>query len=171
MIPSVGVILAAGALLGAFVLGYRVGTAAEHSARVAEVSTLRADANAHLAAAVEHTRQVEGAIIQTQSERLHEAQTQASAARADHDRAVLAGNSLQQRVTALAARCRPADPVAAVGSPGPAASAPGDLLAYVQRRTDAAAQGIAEFADAARTAGELCALNYEAARRALSGGP
>lgn len=70
--------------------------------------------------------------------------------------AVAAGDRLRDRLTELAACAdRGASPPAVAG-PGPTAGAPADLLADVQRRLDEAANGIAQYADAASIAGAAC---------------
>jgi hypothetical protein len=75
---------------------------------------------------------------------------------ADADAARSAADRLRLRVRALAARCS-----AAAADPGAPASAPGDLLADVQRRIDAAAGVLAEHADRSRLAGLACERSYE----------
>jgi len=74
-------------------------------------------------------------------------------------------DGLRDAVHAVAAQCSgaPADPGAA--GAGPAASAPGDLLAYVHRRLDEAAAGIAAHADDAADAGRSCERAYDAVRQ------
>lgn len=85
-------------------------------------------------------------------------------ARADAAAAADAGQRLRDRLAAVASACRPAPSHPAAAAPGPAASAPADMLAYVQRRLDAAADGIAGHADAAATAGRACERSYDALR-------
>lgn len=73
-----------------------------------------------------------------------------------------AAGRLRQRIATLAAACRqPAGNPAAV-APGPAASAPADLLPELFGRMDAAARLIAAYADAASISGEQCAADYSA---------
>ncbi|WP_168735169.1 DUF2514 family protein [Pseudothauera rhizosphaerae] len=88
--------------------------------------------------------------------------TELDAARADAVAAAAAGERLRQRLAAITAGCRGAgsDPGATAG--GPAASSAADLLADVQRRLDAAADGIARHADAAEAAGRACERAYDA---------
>lgn len=91
-----------------------------------------------------------------------ESQRFAARARADADVRRVADVGLQHAVATVAARCgAPAgDPAAAVISP--AASAPGDLLAYVQRRMGQAAGEVVEYADQLRAASGECAARYGA---------
>lgn len=74
--------------------------------------------------------------------------------------AVTAGRKLQLRLSALETQACGADPAAAPG--GPAASTPADLRAYVQRRLDEAADGIAGYAGGAAAAGRACERSYDA---------
>jgi hypothetical protein len=100
------------------------------------------------------------ALEKTKQESLRVALAQTQAAEADAATARTAGEQLRRALTAArAARC------AASSDPGPgAASAPGpaapDLLANVQLRLDEAADGVARYADALRTSGELCVAQY-----------
>ena len=82
------------------------------------------------------------------------------AAEADAGRARSAADRLRQRATQLATSCTASNPATA-GS-GPTTDAPGDLLAYMQRRIDEAAGGIGQYADGARIAGQLCQRSYDA---------
>jgi len=84
-------------------------------------------------------------------------QAHADSGTADH-----AAAGLRERTVATAARCHsaPTDPTPA--EPGPPASAPGDLLADVQRRLDEAAGELAAYADSARIAGTACERSYDA---------
>lgn len=93
---------------------------------------------------------------------IDEAENQTARARADAVAADRARGSLQQRFAAVAARCSSARADPAPASPGPPASAPGDLLADVLGRIDAAAGELAAYADASRTAGLACVRSYEA---------
>jgi FtsZ-interacting cell division protein ZipA len=82
---------------------------------------------------------------QDREDRAHAERRMAEAAAAAN-----AGQRLQQRFAAVAAQCT------APANVSPAASAPGNLLADVQRRMGEAAGRIAEFADAAADAAESC---------------
>jgi hypothetical protein len=77
--------------------------------------------------------------------------------------AVNAGRKLQLRLAALENRGCAADTGAASGSA--AASAPADLRAYVQRRLDEAADGIAGYAGVAAAAGRACEASYDALKK------
>lgn len=71
-----------------------------------------------------------------------------------------AGRELRDKLAALEARSCSGDPVPA--GAGQAASSPADLRAYVSRRLDEAAEGIAGFAERAAIAGQLCVESYQA---------
>jgi predicted phage gp36 major capsid-like protein len=76
-----------------------------------------------------------------------------------------AGGRLHDRAAALAAACRgPARNPAAVAG-GPAASAPGDVLANMLGRLDEAGRIVARYADSASISGEQCAADYQALRK------
>lgn len=85
-------------------------------------------------------------------------------ARADAAAAADAGQRLRDRAAAIAAACRGPARHTAAAPPGPSASSPGDMLAFVQRRLDEAAGEIAGFADRAREAGRACEVSYDAVR-------
>lgn len=76
-----------------------------------------------------------------------------------------AGDRLQLRADQLrtAAGQAPRDPGAQPA--GPTASEAADLLAVLFKRIDARAGEIAEFADRASAAGELCVRDYDALKR------
>lgn len=95
-----------------------------------------------------------------QQEIAHEADKFNEKARTARAAADAAAVSLRDRFTAVASGCgRPtSDSTAAPASP--AASSPGDLLAYVQRRIDDAAGELAGYADAAAGAGLACQRAY-----------
>ena len=81
---------------------------------------------------------------------------------ADARRADAAAVGLRQRAQQLAAAARcPTSDLALAGS-GPAASAPGDLLADMLSRLDEAAGAVGRYADDARLAGQLCERAYDA---------
>lgn len=82
-----------------------------------------------------------------------------------------AGGRLRDRAATVAAACRrPAADPAAVAA-GPAASSPGDLLADVLGRLDAAGRLVAAYADAAAVNGEQCAADYQTLRSAPKENP
>lgn len=84
------------------------------------------------------------------------------AVEADARRADAAAGSLRERARQLAAasRCPATDSAAAAG--GPAAAAPGDLLADLLERVDEAAGQVGRYADQARLAGATCERAYRA---------
>jgi hypothetical protein len=133
-------------------------TRARHAEQVADLE--RASREAALAARTEERRRT--AEVQKAADEAHDALARA---RADAAAATDAGQRLRDRVAALAATCdRTAGDAGSAGS-GPAAVATADLLAIVQRRLDAAADGIAAHADAARAAGLACQRSYDALTR------
>ena len=108
----------------------------------------------------------------------HEVQDEnARLARMARDRAALdaasagaAGQRLRERASTLAACSGPAGNPAAVAA-GPAASAPGDVLADMLGRLESAGRIVAEFADAAAINGEQCAADYQALRKGPAKAP
>lgn len=96
--------------------------------------------------------------LKTVQEAADAAHLQAQANRAAADRARRAADELRERVAALQANGRAADPAAA--GKCEAAWQAVDLLADVFRRSDARAGELAAYADAARTAGEACERAY-----------
>lgn len=114
--------------------------------------------------ATAEAREEEQRRVAAHQEIAHVAELSRTRADADRRAADAAGQRLQQRVAATAARCDAASNPA-VASPGPAASAPGDLLAEVQRRIDDAAGELADAADRARIAGLSCERAYDALTR------
>jgi hypothetical protein len=106
-----------------------------------------------------------------QQEALDAAEQKAVQARADAARASDAAGRLQQRVAALVAQAGRAAANPATAGVGPATSTAIDLLADVQRRIDEAAGQLADYADRARSAGELCQASYNALTPAEYGVP
>lgn len=132
---------------------------ADHARQVAEQHA------AH-AAALDAVRAREADIAERVERIAHDAQAAAVAVAADARRADAAGRGLRDAVAAVAANCpRVAAPAGAAAS-SPAAGAPGDLLAELQRRLDDAAGELAAHADRARAAGLACERAYDA----VSGG-
>lgn len=76
-----------------------------------------------------------------------------------------ASERLSKRFAALARASGSASGRAAAAGPGPAASSPADLLAYVQRRISEAAGGVGKFADDANIAGDACVSSYQTLRK------
>lgn len=82
------------------------------------------------------------------------------AAQADATRARSALDGLRKHADQLASSCAASDPgIAPSGTP---TGAPGDLLADMLARVGAAAVELAEHADRARIAGQLCERAYDA---------
>lgn len=117
----------------------------------------RKQAAGEAAARQTETARVEaiGAIATDAQNRIETANRDAAAA---HNLAV----SLRQRADALARRCAPGNPSAP--APSPASPSPGDLLADVLGRADAASGELAAYADRARAAGSACEQAYDALR-------
>ncbi len=118
----------------------KTAAAAERAASAAEVA---AETNRRLAA------------IQKEADH---ATTQALAARADADAARTAEQRLRARLAAVQARARTADSAVASGS-APAGQAT-DVLADVLGQCIGRVRSLAEYADAARIAGEACERSY-----------
>ena len=112
--------------------------------------------------AVAAARTEEGRRFAALWETLNETKAALDRAQADAAGAVDAGVSLRRRIAALTAGCRASASDPAPAGSGPSADTPADLLADVQRRLDAAADGIAQHADAARIAGRTCERAYDA---------
>lgn len=93
-------------------------------------------------------------------ELLNDAWKKAEAEAAARTRALAAGDKLRAQLAALDARRCAGDSAAAPG--GAAASAAGDLQAYVRRRLDEATDGVAGYAGQAAGAGALCEKSYDA---------
>ena len=83
----------------------------------------------------------------------------------DADAAGAAGDLLRDRAAALAAGCRGPSRGAAAVTASAAASSPGDVLADMLGRLDAAGRIVARFADSASISGEQCAADYQALRK------
>lgn len=127
----------------------------------------RSELAAYRAAVAQQVREAEMATRAEEQRRtlkIQEAQDAEHLARksaeADARRARTAAERLRDHAAQLAARCSPGNPAPAASSP--AASAPGDLLADMQRRIDDAAGSLAEYADQARIAGQLCERAHDA---------
>ena len=116
-------------------------------------------------AASEANRSIEQQRAQAVQEANHNAELAQDIARVAAVRAASAGDGLRVRTVAVAAACdRPAvNPGAA--PIGPPASAPGDLLADVQRRIEDAAGRLAAVADERGAAGAACVSAYDSLTR------
>lgn len=127
----------------------------------ADFATYQAAVEQQARKASEAARAAEAQIHVTQEGAIHAANLATSAAQADAVDARSAADRLRQRARALAATNCPAGDTAAAAS-GPAASAPGDLLADMLERLDGAMGVIGEYADRARIAGQACERSYDA---------
>lgn len=159
--------LLGGMFLAGHVGGEKVGYARGHAEAIAVQARWNAELAAESAAAASAAmaNQAETARrITAQQEASNEAQRLEARSRAADVTRAAADASLQQRVAAVAARCSPAASDSAAASVSPAASSPGDLLAYVQRRMGEAAATVVRFADDSSIAGAECSGRYDALR-------
>ena len=121
------------------------------------------------AIASEREQAMHAALVETsrrltaQQEAARAAANQARQARADAADAAGAAERLRQRAAELAVSAGACDPAAAAG--GPAASAPGLVLADMLGRLEARGRDAAAALDAAATAGAACERSYEALTR------
>lgn len=109
------------------------------------------------ASAAEVAAETQRRLTAIQKEADH-ATTQALAARADADAARDAEQRLRARLAAVQARARAADPAATSGSAPTGQAA--DVLADVLGQCIGRVRSLAEYADAARIAGEACERSY-----------
>lgn len=93
----------------------------------------------------------------------NDANIKAARASAAAASSVAAGQRLRNELATLDKRA--CDGSSAAASPGSAASSPADLRAYVSRRLDEAADGIAGFAESAIGASQTCFESYSAVRK------
>lgn len=114
-------------------------------------------------AALEAARREDNRRIASLVENLNAASAQLDRALADRDRAAAASSSLQQRAETVAASCVARD--ASAPGAGPAAPAPGHLLADVLGRIDRAAGDLAAYADRLAVASRACERQYDALGR------
>lgn len=98
--------------------------------------------------------------LTTQKEIAENAVQERDAARAAANAAALSGERLRQQVRNLTLSLAASG--ARTPESGAAAVASADLLAYVQRRLDESADGIARYADEASIAGRACEASYDA---------
>lgn len=97
--------------------------------------------------------------LEAQKRSVDEARTKAQALAADAARLRTAEQQLRARLAAIAANPGAVDSTAASG--GEAAGETVTVLANMLSRCVARARELAEYADAARTAGETCEASYE----------
>jgi hypothetical protein len=155
-----GIALAAAVLTGIQTLRL------EHAeTRLAKEKTARAEEHAAaadaLSVAVLKARTDERVKAALQKEKIDEALVDADRARASAAAAAGSAERLRQRAEALARSCAAGGGASAVAG-GPAASSPGDVLADMQRRLEAAGRELARYADDARIAGRACEGSYDA---------
>lgn len=148
--------IAAAVVVGAFAAGHHGGFkagSAQVQARWDDETKVRSETAIKK---LESNRIADRENEDTQQENLNEARRLLNRVVDAGPAAAAVGNGLRVRFASVASTCdRGAGSEAS--SPGSqAASSPGDLLAYVQRRLDEAADRTAEFADAAAIAGQVC---------------
>lgn len=93
---------------------------------------------------------------------IHDTEQQLKKARADAAFAADAGARLRRTIAALTTSCRSGTNDSAATTASDSTDSTNNLLANVQRRLDEAADGIAQFADTAYTAGIACQQSYDA---------
>lgn len=156
-------ILSALLALAALVAGWqwyeaRIALAEEKAAHQKTIS----DHALALADGIEQARQADLKTINDQREALNAAQTKTDALRIDRDRAAASSRSLRDLLAAERARASAtaADPQAAEGCRATARTA--SVLADLLERVSEERRELAEYADRARIAGQLCQRSYEA---------
>lgn len=100
--------------------------------------------------------------VATQGDIANESQRFTTRALADAGDRRTADERLRGATAAVAARCSAGAPDPAAVAVSAPASAPGDLLADVQRRLGEAAGRVGEYADSAHGAGQQCQADYDA---------
>lgn len=118
----------------------------------------KAAAETERAASAAEVAEEEARRLRTVQEAANAATLQAQRDRAAADRARDSEQRLRARIAAIQAGARPADPAASGG--GPATAEAADVLADVLRQCIGRVRSLAEYADAARTAGEACERSY-----------
>ena len=135
---------------------------ASHADTAQKFATYRADQAAVALRESQTYRAREARMNFDTTKAIDHANLQAAAAIDAAAGAATAAAGLRQRAQVLARACRGAAPgVAAAADPGPPAPAPGDLLADMLERVDAAAGELAVFAESASIAGTLCQRSRE----------
>jgi hypothetical protein len=114
------------------------------------------------AAASEQARAEEQRRVTAQQEITDETTRQSNVAQTARAGADAAAVGLRARAAVVAARCDRATSDPAAASPSPAAGAPGDLLADVLGRLDAAGRELAATADQRGIAGAACERSHDA---------
>ena len=155
--------VAAALLLAVGVQSHRVKVAKQETAEVQKAWTLdRANATAAALAQETAYRAEEQRRIAAHQEIVDEADRKILAARADAVIADAVAGKLRDRVATLVAQARAAARNPTVAQASPPADDPIGVLAELQRRADARAGFLADFADRASIAGQACERAYEA---------
>jgi hypothetical protein len=151
-------VIGIGLLVLALIAGYALFVAHEKELGAADE---RAKSSAAAMKMAQDNAAKSAQIVATQQGAIHDAQLQASAARADASRAAAAGDAYRMRLDAFVSASRgPKYPGPASGSAP--ASDPIGVLAEVLRSTDDFAARVAAEADANRIAGLACERSYDA---------
>lgn len=137
----------------------------ERSRRLEAVTALakyRADVAEATGRAEAAQREEEARRVAAIGKVVKDAQRDVERARGDAIAARVAGDGLREQLARYRRATCAAGQDSGTASGGPPADAAGDLLADVQRRLDAAADGIAAHADLASAAGRACERAYDA---------
>lgn len=129
---------------------------AAHAETKAAWQTQVADAERLGRLAESHQREVERDWIERQAQASAAASRRAAALRSSLAAARSSGSELRDALAAAYARCDSAGTGASVPRVSESARAPADLPADVSRRLDEAADRIAQFAEAAMSARQVC---------------
>lgn len=132
--------------------------AEERSARAAE----RTRQGAAALIAMEKARADERTIANTITEALRDERQKTDTLASDLVASAGAADRLRRTVAALAARSRERPASATAGPASAPTQAPGDVLADMLLRMDAAGRELASYADRARIAGQLCERHADA---------
>ncbi|ALD90783.1 hypothetical protein CR3_1554 [Cupriavidus gilardii CR3] len=151
------------AAVAALALAFLAGSEFTARGKDAEIAEIRRAAAVDQVKAADRARAEEQRRIAAQSEIANAAKQEADKARADARAADAVAGQLRQRVAELVAASRAGNPAATSGSE--AAGDPLGVLADVLSRADRRAGILAEYADAARIAGQACERAYDALSR------
>ncbi len=162
LLPAVGIVVAL--MLAALgVQTVRLGAAEAETAKVSEtLANERASAAMVSADASESARRKEKRRTAAIEGAVANAQTQTSTLAAARPAAAAAGSGLRERTAAVAARCSPAASDSAAAQGSAPATRPGDLLADVSGRLEAAGRELAATATERGIAGTACVKSYDA---------
>ncbi|USE78817.1 DUF2514 domain-containing protein [Cupriavidus gilardii] len=142
---------------------FAAGWTAQGWRKDAEIAQIRREAAVDQVKATDRARAEEQRRIKEQTEIANAAKREAEQARADARAADAVAGQLRQRVAELVAASRAGNPAPASG--GAAAGDTLGVLADVLSRADRRAGILAEYADAARIAGQACERAYDALSR------